>query len=146
MFQWPVSDVNMGGVWSFLRFYLMGSPDGEKLRLPKFSPGHADPKNNYLFLVFKVLGHSAHSTMCVSVRFWPLPLIEVSNCWYRWTKNCSALKLHSIETKLFTIFCSPRMSVIIVTCWNVLSIRSTIFQLFLHMLEEPRLMPFPNFI
>ena len=56
---------------------------GKKLRLPKFSPGHADPKNNYLFLVFKVLGHSAHSTMCVSVRFWPLPLIEVSNCWYR---------------------------------------------------------------
>ena len=63
--NFAVSDVTRGGARSFLRFYSMGRAGwGKKFWCQNFSLIILHPAIGAFFLVFPVLGHSGHSTMC----------------------------------------------------------------------------------
>ena len=63
--NFDIDDVTMGGAKSFLRFYSMGRAGwGKKFWCQNFSLIILHPAIGAFFLVFPVLGHSGHSTMC----------------------------------------------------------------------------------
>ena len=68
--NFDIDDVTMGGARSFLRFYSMGRAGwGKKFGCQNFSLIILHPVIGHFFLVFPVLGHSGHSTMCVRTDF-----------------------------------------------------------------------------
>ena len=69
--NFDIDDVTMGGARSFLRFYSMGRAGwGKKFGCQNFSLIILHPVIGRFFLVFPVLGHSGHSTMCLIITGW----------------------------------------------------------------------------
>ena len=67
--NFEVSDVTRGGARSFLRFYSMGRAGwGKKFWCQNFALIILHPAIGAFFLVFPVLGHSGHSTMCFQAK------------------------------------------------------------------------------